>query len=299
MSKKPKVSIGLPVFNGQEYLKETINSILNQTFSDFELIISDNASDDQTAKICETYVKQDKRIRYLKQSKNIGWIKNYEFTLENATGNYFFWIAADDPIEPNFIFLLLNCLKENPFLIGAMSDVKHVDSKGNFLKLDKLDNIRVENIQNNLNKTQYLFFQNPTSNVFFCIYGIFKKEYLKKVSLNYQNRNMYSSQVEIPFLAQLALLGSIASIPKCLKIYRHHRSSIYSSEQLKISEYNKIKHFFNVTKILWIIILKSKLKFHQKIFSFYVLIFKGAIQIIRIIKNLINLLRKLAIKIRD
>ena len=80
-SKNFLVSIGLPVYNGEKFLKKRIDSILNQTYENFELIISDNASTDNTRKICESYTKQDSRIRYVCQQKNIGAIENFKFLL--------------------------------------------------------------------------------------------------------------------------------------------------------------------------------------------------------------------------
>ena len=69
MALTPRLSIGLPVFNGEDYLREALDALLGQTFEDFELIISDNASTDQTPNICESYRKQDSRIRYFRQAR--------------------------------------------------------------------------------------------------------------------------------------------------------------------------------------------------------------------------------------
>ena len=76
---KPQISIGLPVYNGEKLLRKSLDSILSQTFSDFELIISDNASSDLTPDICKEYLKRDKRIRYVRQKKNLGVHGNYFF----------------------------------------------------------------------------------------------------------------------------------------------------------------------------------------------------------------------------
>ena len=72
MSALPRLSIGLPVYNGENYLAESLEALLGQTYEDFELIISDNASTDGTADICQRYGKQDSRIRYIRQPRNIG-----------------------------------------------------------------------------------------------------------------------------------------------------------------------------------------------------------------------------------
>ena len=95
----PKVSIGLPVYNGERYLAETIQSLRDQVFSDFEIIICDNASTDGTAEICRRYLTLDKRIRYYRHSKNLGAAFNFNRTFKLASGKYFKWAAHDDLVE--------------------------------------------------------------------------------------------------------------------------------------------------------------------------------------------------------
>lgn len=99
----PKVSIGMPVYNGEPFIREALDSLLAQTFTDFELIISDNCSTDATAEIIKEYVAKDSRIRYVPQSENRGAEANFEFVLNEAVGEYFMWAAADDRWEPDFI----------------------------------------------------------------------------------------------------------------------------------------------------------------------------------------------------
>ena len=93
---KPRVSIGLPVYNGQEFLEETLHSILNQTFNDFELIICDNASTDRTAEICRSFAKRDRRIRYYRNEINLGAAKNFNGVFFLARGEYLKWSDNDD-----------------------------------------------------------------------------------------------------------------------------------------------------------------------------------------------------------
>ena len=97
------ISIGLPVYNGEKFLKKKLDSLLSQTFTNFEIIISDNASIDSTESICQTYLKKDSRIKYYRQEKNLGVIANYNFVLEKATNEYFVWTAVDDMMEPQFL----------------------------------------------------------------------------------------------------------------------------------------------------------------------------------------------------
>ena len=87
MNTAPRLSIGLPVYNGKEYLAEALDALLGQTYTDFELIISDNASTDGTAEICRHYEKEDPRVRYFRQPRNVGLAPNHNFVVEKARGS--------------------------------------------------------------------------------------------------------------------------------------------------------------------------------------------------------------------
>ncbi|ADR19063.1 glycosyltransferase family 2 protein [Calditerrivibrio nitroreducens] len=105
--KKPQVSIGMPVYNGAKFISEALDSLLAQTFTDFELIISDNASTDETEAICREYAAKDKRIRYIRQRENLGAAANFKYVLDQAEGEYFMWAAADDVWDKKWIEKLL------------------------------------------------------------------------------------------------------------------------------------------------------------------------------------------------
>lgn len=123
----PKVSIGLPVYNGEKFLNNALESLLSQTFTDFEIIISDNASTDSTQTICEKFAKQDKRIRYIRQKCNIGMFSNFIFVLKQSTSKYFQWAAADDLWHPTFLEQNLMALESDNTLIGSISNVGEYD----------------------------------------------------------------------------------------------------------------------------------------------------------------------------
>jgi glycosyltransferase involved in cell wall biosynthesis len=117
----PLVSIGMPVFNGAHYLSIALNSILKQTYSNFELIISDNASTDKTEEICLQYASKDPRIKYYRQPQNIGPVKNFLFVLEQANSKYFMWAAADDKKSSNFLEKNVEFLDSNPGYVASTS----------------------------------------------------------------------------------------------------------------------------------------------------------------------------------
>jgi len=119
--KAPVVSVGMPVYNGESTLAAAIESILSQSFADFELIISDNASTDKTEDICRAFASRDDRIRYIRQSTNIGPANNFKFVLELSSGQYFMWAAADDTRTPGFIQTNLNILESNPDIVFSSS----------------------------------------------------------------------------------------------------------------------------------------------------------------------------------
>lgn len=110
--KPPKVSIGMPVYNGEKYIQDALNSLLEQTFSNFELIISDNCSTDGTAKICQEYALRDNRIIYHQQKTNIGAAANFGFVLDSACAPIFMWAAHDDKWTKGFLYNAMETLNE-------------------------------------------------------------------------------------------------------------------------------------------------------------------------------------------
>lgn len=118
---KPKVSIGMPVYNGAKTIEKAINSILAQTFQNFELIISDNASNDETENICRRFASKDPRIRYMRQNKNIGAHANFNFLISEATEKYFMWAAVDDLHSPEFLKVNVSVLESNQNFVASTS----------------------------------------------------------------------------------------------------------------------------------------------------------------------------------
>jgi glycosyltransferase involved in cell wall biosynthesis len=115
MSAVPPVAIGLPVYNGDKHIALTLDSILTQTFGDFELIISDNASTDRTEEICRDYAGRDSRIRYIRNPENLGASRNYNKVFEvSSGGKYFRWAAHDDLLGPTCLAKHKQALDEGP-----------------------------------------------------------------------------------------------------------------------------------------------------------------------------------------
>jgi glycosyltransferase involved in cell wall biosynthesis len=130
MSTAPRLTVGLPVYNGASYVAESLDALLGQTFEDFELIISDNASTDDTSDICRQYEKQDSRVSYYRQPRNIGLAPNHNFVVEKARGKLFKWAAGDDLYGRDLLRLCVEAMDADPDVVLAHSYTAMIDSTG-------------------------------------------------------------------------------------------------------------------------------------------------------------------------
>jgi glycosyltransferase involved in cell wall biosynthesis len=132
----PRLSIGLPVYNGERYLAETINCFLAQTFRDFEMVVCDNASTDGTADICRSFAARGAPIRYYRNEKNLGAIPNYNKVFGLCRSPLFKWAAHDDLYCPRYLAECIRILDEDPSVILAHSKTAFIDDRGERLSLD-------------------------------------------------------------------------------------------------------------------------------------------------------------------
>ena len=126
----PTVTVGVPIYNGQKHLRQALDSLLRQDFQDFELILSDNGSTDDTPQICREYAARDPRIRYLRHPENLGHIKNFNQLPSMARGDFFMWAAADDLWHPQFISKLLQGIHARPEAVLAFCQGEFFEMKG-------------------------------------------------------------------------------------------------------------------------------------------------------------------------
>ena len=126
----PRVSVGVPVYNGENYLSEALESICSQTFSDFEVIISDNGSTDATAAICQRFARRDSRVRYYRSNDNLGGAWNFNRVLELARGEYFRWAAHDDVMAPRYLERCVEALDARPDAVLCHTAVEIIDGAG-------------------------------------------------------------------------------------------------------------------------------------------------------------------------
>ena len=129
-ARTPAVSLGLPVFNGGRMLVQAIESILAQTWGDFELIISDNASTDDTAERVRDYAERDRRIRFFRQTHNIGSGNNWSFVARQARGEWFKWFSANDDYAPTLVQDCLEPLRSDSGVVLCYGRTQFIDLEG-------------------------------------------------------------------------------------------------------------------------------------------------------------------------
>ena len=218
--KKPRVSIGMPVFNGEKYIHASIDSILDQTFQDFELVISDNASTDHTREICQEYVSRDSRISYHRNQENLGCSKNYNRVFELSSSEYFKWAAYDDVLAPEFLRKCVDVLDNDSSIIGCCCKTGRIDQDGTFFGyhneglLTKIDSLKPHERFYDLIGLYY------TTTPF---HGVYRANLFAQS----QRHGSYIG-ADRNLVAELGLMGRIYEIPECLFFWRDHDSSYTS-----------------------------------------------------------------------
>jgi glycosyltransferase involved in cell wall biosynthesis len=209
----PLVSIGLPVYNGDSYLVQAIESLLGQTFTDFELIISDNASTDDTEQICRRYAARDPRIRYSRNERNIGAGANYNRVFALSTGRYFKWAAHDDLCAPEYLERCVAVLEADPSIVLCYTKAVVIDEHGAPAP-DFEDRFHLVSSRASERLRGYFL---AGSWVFQPVFGLIRRETLARTPLiaNYVGSDLV-------LLARLALAGRTHEIPEKLFFRREH-----------------------------------------------------------------------------
>jgi glycosyltransferase involved in cell wall biosynthesis len=182
LEETPLVSIGLPVYNGEAYLGRALDSLLAQDYSNFQLLISDNASTDLTREICEEYAARDTRISLNVNDTNIGLVGNWELVLERARGKYFMWAAHDDIWTKTFIGTMVRELETHPDAAVAMSAVERVYENGATHDLVRYPGRANPNTMTTFQLALELA-QGSPHHLF--IYGLFRTEFLRQAFVNF------------------------------------------------------------------------------------------------------------------
>ena len=240
----PRVTIGMPVYNGEEFIAEAIESLLNQSFTDFELLIADNASTDRTPKICREFAAQDSRITWMPSPENLGAAWNFNRLFHQAKGEFFRWSAADDVTVPTFLEECVSILDERPEVVLCHCYTSKIDSRGEQLGQYDLDNgLDVANPALNLRFRAQILPRHSCVHVF----GLIRRDILAKTSLI----GPYVSSDRV-LLAELALHGPHHVIPKYLFARRHHENtSIHLDERTERAEWFDTKKKGGIVLPAW------------------------------------------------
>jgi len=177
----PRVSIGLPVWNGEEFLPKALDSLLGQTFSDFELIISDNASTDATEAICKAYGAKDPRIRYYRNEANIGLQANTQRVLDLATAPLFMWACHDDVWDLTYLDKMVDQLGRNKSLVLAGCNAASIDERGTLRTF--YDNRRVYLLDTQFDRARRLIEEHPQGGHAFLIVAVMRTSVAQRLSL--------------------------------------------------------------------------------------------------------------------
>lgn len=211
----PLVTVGMPVYNGAPYVREAIESVLDQQLGDLELVISDNGSTDATERICRAAASADSRVRYYRENVNRGAAWNYNRVLELARGDYFHWAASDDRFEPEYLGSCLERLEREPNAVLAFCSARIVDGDGSFVEYWSP-------------RTGYACQDRPAARFqdvlnhgkrCFEVFGVMR------------TRDLLGTQRIAPFsdsdrslLTELAMLGKFAHIDRPLYVNREHEN---------------------------------------------------------------------------
>ncbi|MEJ2720639.1 MAG: glycosyltransferase [bacterium] len=211
----PLVSIGMPVFNGEDYVDGAIRSLLAQTFSDFELIISDNASTDSTADICREHAEKDERIRLLTNEKNLGAAENYNRVFRASSGGkYFKWAAHDDLCAPEFLERCIAALERDDGASLCYPRSEFIDARGNSIGVYEEDDDFTADEPTRRFRSWLFERSGPWCN---AVFGVIRSEVLARTPLI----GKYNSS-DVILLGELALRGKLVRIPEVLFSRRDH-----------------------------------------------------------------------------
>ncbi len=218
--KTPRVSIGIPVYNGARYVGEAIGSVLAQTFSDFELIICDNASTDGTQAACEALAARDERVRYYRNERNLGAARNFNRAFDLARGEYFKWLAADDLVAPSYIERCVEALNAAPGAVLAYTQASGIDPDGRLLKdcrhsvdlalqIDPVERFRLFRERSGFSAWPMLY-----------IFAMMRVDALRRTRLHGTYINSDNC-----LIYELLFLGSFCEVPERLSFFRQHAGS--------------------------------------------------------------------------
>lgn len=218
----PTLCIGMPVYNGETYIEEALDSVLGQTYTDFEVVIVDNASTDRTREIAEAYVVTDPRVRYVRNEVNLGAAVNFNLALEHCRSPFFKWVAVDDPVGPTMFERCMAALEANPEAVLAYPETGFIDQQSTMLYAfaQRVD-VPVwddDVVRRGRQAFKAILADGSTANV--LVFGIMRTERLRRA------RGMGSYfGADLPMMADVVLQGQVIEVPGLNVFLRRHTDS--------------------------------------------------------------------------
>jgi glycosyltransferase involved in cell wall biosynthesis len=207
----PRLSVGLPVYNGERYLPEALDALLGQSYSDFELIVSDNASIDGTEEICRRYLTLDRRIRYFRQPVNLGAAANHNFVVKQARGELFKWASHDDLYGRDLLLRCVEALDAHPEVVLSHAWQAFIDAEGNVIHRVEY-RLATDSPRAPDRFRDMLFIQGGDD-----IYGVMRTDILRRTPLHGTYHH-----AERTLVAELGLYGPFYQVPEALYFRRDH-----------------------------------------------------------------------------
>ncbi len=231
---KPLVSIGVPTWNRYELLQLCLNSVLSQTYTNFECIIMDNCSIDQTHQVCQQYLERDNRFRYYRQSTFVTSFANFNDCFLKSRGKYFCWLGDDDVWEPDFLLRCVEALeKDDSVILAAPWFHYHYEDCSKIVLNDWPNVIRLSIYD----RTRYIV---QNLEVGAPIMGLIRSAALRRTKLF---QELYGPEQLL--LIELSLYGSFKIVPKVLyhKFYEQANLGYQSTPSRKTGYYWKPSRF--------------------------------------------------------
>jgi len=229
LSAPPTLTVAVPVYNGGRFLEPTLESLVSQTFGDFELIISDNASDDETEAVSREFVRRDPRVRYHRQPRNVGLSANYNDLFRMARGRLFKWAPADDLCLPDFLARCVEALESRRDVVLAYPRARFIDGEGRPLEVEDPGWNLVSD-----DPAERLRYVIRSGHLVNSILGVIRSEDLSKTRL----LPRYPGG-DYRLLGELCLRGKFVELPEALFVRRFHErsSKVRGSDRLWLQRY--------------------------------------------------------------
>jgi len=212
---RPTLSIGLPVRNGEAFLEEAADALLRQSFTDIELIVSDNASTDRTEEIGRRLARRDRRVRYLRQPVDLGAVPNFNLVVEEAGGRYVKWAAHDDLHDPTFAERCVAALERDPGVVVAFTRAHTIDDEGRILRTDWGEHPDLADADSVIRFRRAL--APPHHPIPLPIFGVIRADVLRRTGLM-----VVCPDYDRALLAELALHGPFVEVSVPLFLQREH-----------------------------------------------------------------------------